>query len=190
MERPGACVGNHGHMSDQSPDEAYGRVSAPERYEVLHAAGNRVVAELEERFQVERTEGPETDPELVAKHGECLRVVRLEPRIRAAAPITIAWTAFPGLYVRVGGWHIEAFPHCGCDACDEDPTELVGELHDIVDAVVGGGLTEWFDGHHLGYELSQKRGHRAGDSLIEEDQRPSVGEQARYRWEGWPLRGE
>lgn len=120
----------------------------------------------------------------------CLRIVQLVPRIQSAAPITIAWTGFPGLHVRVGRWHVEAFPHCGCDACDEDPADLVGELRKLVDAVVEGGLMEWCDGRRLGYELSYRGGHRAGEGLISEEQRPSVGEAERHPWDAWPPRGE
>ncbi len=52
------------------------------------------------------------------------------------APLTVGFTDFPGLIVRFGRWCIQAYPHCGCDACDEDPTALVREFNQRVDSVV------------------------------------------------------
>jgi Family of unknown function (DUF6226) len=179
---------DHRRVAPQPPDDAYGRVTDPERYGVLHEAGDRLETDLAERFEVERREGHDVDRELAADAGPCLRVVRLEPRNRAAAPITMAWTAFPGLLVRIGRWHVEGFPRCGCDACEEGPAELVAALGDLVDGVVQGGLTEWFDGRRVGYELSQQRGRRSGEGRFARWWQPRAGTPERHRWEPWPVR--
>ncbi len=63
--------------------------------------------------------------------------------------MTVAYTNFPGLLVRFGRWHMDAFPRCGCDACDEDVDDLVIELAERVEALVQGGLTESSSGTRL-----------------------------------------
>jgi len=63
--------------------------------------------------------------------------------------LTVAYTNFPGLLVRFGRWHMDAFPRCGCDACDEDVDDLVIELAERVEALVQGGLTESSSGTRL-----------------------------------------
>ena len=128
------------------------------------------------------------DPELASRYPECLRVVRLAPRLPTAATMTVSWTSFPGLHVRLGRWHVEAFPRCGYDACDEDPTGLVGELRQVVDAVVRGGLTEWFDGRRLGFELSYPAGRGSGWGVVADERRRLLGKPGHYRWEAWPQR--
>ena len=176
-------------MTGQPPDDAYGRVTAPERFRLLHEAGDRLVNELEQRFVVERVEGPEVDTELASRYPERLRVVCLTPTLPTAATITVMWTGFPGLHLRLGRWHVEAFPRCGCDACDEDPTGLVGEIRQMVEAVVQSGFTEWFDGRRLGFELSHPDGRRSsGEVVVGDERRRVLGKPGRYRWEAWPPR--
>ena len=147
-------------------DDAYGRVTNPERYRVLHAAADAVVADLERRFDVRRREGLDVDAALAARAPGTFRIVHIEPRSPRAAAITVAWTAFPGVVLRLGAMHTEPLPTCGCDACDEDPAHLTEELHAIVDAVTAGRFREWTDGSRVGFEFERADGrHRAGWQL-------------------------
>ncbi len=54
--------------------------------------------------------------------------------------MTITLTDFPGLYVRRGSKHTEAFPRCGCDACDEQPDQLADDLREKVKSIATGRL--------------------------------------------------
>ena len=65
--------------------------------------------------------------------------VKLSPRDPDAAPITVVFTAFPGLHLRFGRWYREPFPDCGCDACDESAEGEIERLNEMVDAVAAGG---------------------------------------------------
>lgn len=170
------------------PDDAYGRVSNPERYRVLHRAADALVAELETTFAVIRTDGDEVDPKLADGYPDCIRVVRLTPHRHSEAPVTLAWTRFPGVHVRLGGWHIEAFPHCGCDACDEDPSELISELRFTVRTVVDGGFTETFDGRRISYELVSRDRRRRGASIVDSPSQLNAGKPTRYAWQKWSRR--
>lgn len=136
---PGSGASRWGGGSNP-PDEAYGRVTDPERFRPLHVAADALVAELESDFEVDRTDGLDVDPELSSVYGEHLRTTRLTPRSPAAAPVTISWSAFPGVHVRLGHRCKAAFPICGCDACDEEAEWLVELLRDTVLSVTRGDV--------------------------------------------------
>lgn len=92
----------------QPPDDAYGRVTDPERFRPLHAVADRIVEELTAAHDVEIVPG---DPGSFGSTGQIdvVRVAQLVPAVPKAAPLTIAYTDFPGLMVRVGQWHVETF---------------------------------------------------------------------------------
>lgn len=126
---------------DGPPDEAYSRVTNPERFLPLHDTALEMLAALEQRFDVERAEGYGFDEELAVR--ELLRPsVALMPTDPEAAPLTVAFTDFPGLSVRFGRWSIELFPVCGCDACAEDAEGETERLTERVDILTAGGFYE------------------------------------------------
>ena len=123
------------------PPEAYSRVTNPERFRPLHTFMVELIGRLEAAFDVERLEGYGLDDEL--EKGDLVRPsVRLVPRDQSAAPILVSFTAFPGLRVRFGRWYIDAFPSCGCDACDETADGESARLTQMVDDVTGGRFRE------------------------------------------------
>ena len=118
------------------PPEAYGRVTNPERFRPLHAAGRSLLATLEDQFVVARSSisaSPE-HPDATA--------VKLTPVDPAAAPLTMSFTAFPGLKIRIGTTVSMALPTCGCDACDEDVEECLQHLTPWITALTTGSITE------------------------------------------------
>ena len=123
------------------PDEAYSRVTNPERFRPLHAAATELLDRLEREFAVERLEGPDADDEL-GRESLARPRIRLVPHDPQAAPIVVAFTEFPGLHLRFGSWRTEPFPGCGCDACDETADGSMEEMTRMVEAVVSGGFRE------------------------------------------------
>ncbi len=124
------------------PEEAYSRVTNPERFQPLHAAAMELLDRLERDFDVEREEGYGLDEELERGFDLARPGVRLTPHDPQAAPIVVAFTEFPGLNLRFGSWRKEPFPNCGCDACDETADGLIEEMTRMVEAVVSGGFSE------------------------------------------------
>jgi hypothetical protein len=121
------------------PPEAYSRVTEPERFAPLHEFADQLIIRLAERFDVDA--GKVIDADL--EHGGIARAsIRLVPRSEDAAPITFTFTPFPGLRARFGHWYTEAFPSCGCDACDENAEDLTHRLGALVEDVTAGRFRE------------------------------------------------
>ncbi len=123
------------------PEEAYSRVTNPERFQPLHAAATELLDRLEREFAVERLEGHDADYEL-GRVRLARPLIRLVPHDPQAAPIMVVYTDFPGLRFRFGSWYTEPFPDCGCDACDETADVSIEEMTRIVEAVVSGRFRE------------------------------------------------
>ncbi len=172
------------------PEEAYGRVTDPERYAVLHASVAPLLASLEDRHVVARSERG-GGPDLF--HGvDVLSTVRLEPA-GGGAPVTVALTTFPGLAVRLGQWLVTYLPTCGCDACDERPDDLVTDLRRHLEAVAAGRFREelrrrTFGGGVLRHELWGDGWRIEGTGTIRRREARVPGRSALLEWPRWPRR--
>ena len=124
------------------PDEAYSRVTNPERFRPLHEAALGLVERLKADFDVKVEEGYDLPFPRIHKSELDLPSVRLTPYDPDCAPISIAFTDFPGIIIRLGKWKEEPFPDCGCDACDEDADEEIEAMTEIFESVTGGGFLE------------------------------------------------
>lgn len=187
-------VGHACHMDEtrEPPDEAYGRVTAPERFSVLHEAADELLSDLVERYDV-GTSAADVSDFRWRGGAELARAIRLRPSRADAASLVCGFTAFPGLVVRFGKWHVQTLPHCGCDACDEDPGDLIQELHRDVTALVKGRFRE---------ELSRGFRPRVSAEFVSADgswthgsARPlerstarDLGAPGAHDWSPWPAR--
>ena len=124
------------------PDEAYSRVTNPERFQPLHEAALRLIERLLADYDVEMTEGYELGDPGVSREELARPTIMLCPNDSACAPITVVFTDFPGIVVGSGKWKEEPFPNCGCDACDEDADDEIEGMTEMFEAVVGGGFLE------------------------------------------------
>ena len=158
---------------DEPPPEAYGRVSAPERYGVVVENAAGLLERLERDYRVAR--GPVGPDDLGSGLiASALWVTRLVPDDPAAAALTLAATPFPGVSALFGRTCLVSYPSCGCDACDEDPARLVGELESDVATLVEGGFGEAVTARVTRYAFvgphGSRRGSRTrhrGDGLVE-----------------------
>ena len=126
---------------DGPPAEAYSRVTDAGRFRPLHDTAVRLLETLEMTFDVWRVEGYGLDEEL--EEGALARPsIKLTPTDLGAAPLVIAFTAFPGLRVRCGDWLVMPFPSCGCDACDETADGAGQRFSEMVEHVTSGRFRE------------------------------------------------
>lgn len=179
---------------DGPPPEAYSRVTDPERFRPLHAATEALLAELGAAFDVERADGYGIDEELEVT--ELARpTVRLLPREPDAAPLIVAFTAFPGIRLRAGLWFIEPFPSCGCDACDETADGEALRMREVVDNVVAGRFREGVSMSLIGdgwywQQFWSPHGRKSGRSRIGRKKASEMiaeaGGRRSIEWAPWP----
>ena len=123
------------------PDDAYSRVTEPERFRPLHDWALETVARLQTEYEANLDEGAGMDAEL-ERSPLSRATLRLTPLQDSCAPITIVFTDLPGLAVRAGRWFTEPFPSCGCDTCDEMPDDAFEGFTRLLSAVVAGNFRE------------------------------------------------
>jgi hypothetical protein len=178
------------------PLEAYSRVTNPERFRPLHGFAERLVNILEQDYDVARDEGQGLDGEL-ERVGMARPTVRLRPQSPDAGALTIAFTSFPGLCVRLGHWFVEPIPGCGCDACDETAEQGRRRLEWMVGALTSGRVTEsiklgvWGDGWLIQEISSSGREERGKSRTTRVRARESIaraGGVRRFDYGPWPRR--
>ena len=129
------------HRAGESPLPEHDRVTKPERFAPIVDAARAEIARLVSSYDVAVTQGPGCDDELESRR-MVVSVVRLTPARVDAAPLTFAFTPFPGVYMRFGRWHTSAYPPCGCDACDSSVEDLIEQLTADIRSVVDGDFSE------------------------------------------------
>lgn len=166
-------------------DDAYERVTNPQRFLPLHEAADVLVAQLESRYEVDRRDGGPLAYEGV------IRQVELVPAV--GAPLIIRWDNFPAVSVRYGSRHDESYPQCGCDACEEheQPDDLIEDLERKVEAVTAGRFRESVvsdaDGTWLKFEFSFEDGRASGGTRLSEEE-PLRNQPGEFLWPPWPHR--
>jgi len=173
------------------PDEAYGRVTDAARFAPLQPYARELIDDLRRRYAVRVETAEELDPNGLGP----VPVVRLVPADPAASPLSVTFTEFPGLLLRMGVEDNLVLPMCGCDACAETVPECVDELRRRVDALTAGAYGErlarrdhdwwyqvWYD-TDLGEHNSQQT--VSGERLASLRAALPAGD---VRWAPWPVR--
>ncbi|MCC5948681.1 MAG: hypothetical protein JJT89_09520 [Nitriliruptoraceae bacterium] len=172
-------------------DDAYGRVSDPQRFAPLHELARGHRDRLLTTYDV-TTHAPPPEPD----QGE-VGVVdgwQLMPADPEASPLTFLLTNFPGLWLRFGARTAESFPACGCDACDEDVEDVAPGLASTVEAVVTGGFSESLERRGLQRtpweitELVSATGRQRSESRIDGPRRRDLGPSHHRTYAPWPRR--
>ena len=178
-------------------DDAYSHFTDPEGFRSLHDWAMEAVARLHREYQVVVDEGEGMDP-LLERAPLARPTIRLTPLQDAGAPITIAFTASPGLEVRAGRWFTDGFPSCHCDACDEQPEDEFERLTELLDDVVAGRFLEAMRRQPGGEGWSSREfwsgeRRRGGGSLVSRSEaaRTLGGEtEIAVEWQPWQPRGD
>lgn len=124
----------------EAPATAYGTTSNPERFEPLHQIAVALIDYLVRSFAVRTSESSAYARTLVPEPPEFVRLVRLAAESGHRTSLTMVFTAFPGIAVYAGTKYVEAFPACGCDACDDSVDDVVDRLQSCVLDLAGGHL--------------------------------------------------
>ena len=178
-------------------EDAYTRFTEPERFLPLHDWALEAMARLQRVYEVVREEGEGMDPRL-ERVPLARPTIRLAPLRDDGAPITIAFTASPGLEVRAGRWFTDGFPSCHCDACDEQPEEEFERFTELLDDVVAGRFREAMRRQRGGdgwssHELWSEERRSSGGSLVSRSQAArTLGSETEntVEWQPWRARAD
>lgn len=173
-------------MPDGPDDDAYSRVTNPQRFAPLHDIARQTVDELLARFDASAA-----DDHGVVTNGESLTIdrrLRVTPLHGGGGTIVVELTPFPGLIVRLGRWHSFNFPQCGCDACDEQVPDIEVELVQIVAAFVNGHFAESLTSARLSHQFSGPGRTSSGWSAVFADSPLRAQPAESIEWPAWPLR--
>lgn len=168
------------------PDpEAYGRVTNPGRYAMVVDTARDLVGSLVHGYDVETADGDAaTDfPRWTGPEGDTIRLLPSR-----GVPLAFLFTGFPAVLVRFGTWGEEAFPSCGCDACDEDPTEVADRLTRLVQCAVDGNYREQLTRRWLDRSFSGPWGTERRRGRLLRAERHRLGPRGLHDWPPWPSR--
>lgn len=171
LDEAGAPIPYGSRWKHSPPEDAYSRVSHPERYAPVQRVADAILSFLVRNFDVTVEEDPADAREL--PWGPVLRSVRLIPADPNSARLTVFFTDFPGIFVRMGAFSGASFPSCGCDACDDSVDGVIDDLEQRVFAVVRGGLAERVVGDdwtETRLDFGDRGNSQSGSAVEEEDQ--------------------
>lgn len=174
------------------PDDSYSVDTHPERFAPIHTIADALIIYLRDTYDVEVDEGVETATDLLhPAYNDVVRAVRMRPNDRACAPLTIVFTAYPGIYMHAGLLHDFHYPVCGCDACDSTWDGECDDLERQVLAVVTGNYRETIErGFHpwVSFGFAYPDGTSSGRSRAQHlpaDRLKAARPILRDRAEGW-----
>ena len=181
----------------EPPDDAYSRFTDSERFLPLHDWALEAVALLQTEYEVIRDEGEGMDARL-ERVPLARPTIRLTPRQDTGAPVTIAFTASPGLEVRAGRWFTDGFPSCHCDACGEQPEDEFERFTELLDDVVAGRFREAMrrqpggDGWSSHELWSGERRQKGGSWVSRNEASRTLGGETEIavEWQPWQPRAE
>lgn len=135
QDESGAVIGYGKRWDGSPPENAYSRVSNPERFAPLQTVADALIEHLQLGYLTGVAALENSSPDTT-------KLIVVTPERPDAAPLVFRFTNFPGVEVRAGVRYREAFPFCGCDACDETWGGAADEMERLVFAVSDGRFSE------------------------------------------------
>jgi len=118
------------------PEDAYSRVSHPERFAPVLSVVDALIDHLETWYLVD-VDRRDAEPGT--------RVIHLRPT--TGAPITVTAT-LESVDIEAGALFRDIVPGCTCDACDETAETVADQLEETLLSIAAGGLREAFPVGH------------------------------------------
>ena len=120
--------------------------------------------------------------------------ITLTPVSSKEAPIAIAFSSFPGLFVRFGEFIEEDFPVCGCDGCAPTFEREADRLQELIRSVVAGRFSEEIEipplgSAHLTWSFEGPNGSNTGRMMLSRDEARKLSSRSkRIEWQPWTIR--
>ena len=134
-DEAGAVIGYGKRWDGSPPDDSYSRVSNPKRFAPLQDIADALIEHLRLTYLTDVAALEHLTPDTA-------KLIAVTPEHLDAAPLVFRFTNFPGVEIRAGVRYREAFPFCGCDACDETWGDAAGKMERLVFAVSDGRFSE------------------------------------------------
>ena len=165
----GQVIDYGNRWSGSPPEETYSVDTHPERFAPVHTVADALIAHLRDTYDVAVEEDEEVAADLLnPAYDDVVRAVRIRPNHPACAPLTLVFTAYPGIYMHAGLLNDFHYPVCGCDACDSNWQAEADDLERQVLSVVTGHYRETIERRELdpwvGYSFTHDDGARSGGS--------------------------
>jgi hypothetical protein len=136
-DESGAIVRYGTRWTGSPPDDAYSRVSNPERFAPLQTIADALIEHLRASYRADIVASAKSLTTFGTK-----KLITVTPERADAAPLKFRFSDFPGVQIRAGVRYGAAFPPCGCDACDETWQHVADEMEGLVFAVTDGTFSE------------------------------------------------
>jgi hypothetical protein len=184
------------HTETPLPEE-YTRVTNPERLLPLHDLAVESMLLLRDAYDVTASSTFELIPGVMRPFEYARPPISLTPRSPTEAPVSIAFTTFPGLTLRCGRFFHEPFPVCGCDACAASFEREAERLQGILHSVVTGDFREEIEipllgTAHVSWSVGTANGPHGSSSsrsaLPRETARKLSAKSTRIDWSRWSKR--
>ncbi len=173
-------------MDKDLPDaSAYHRSTNPERFAAVVEFAEQLIDTLETSYEVESSSGDAEVDFRERAEGVKGPTVRLTPSV--GVPLVFGFTSMPGVLIRVGN-SSQAFPDCGCDACDLQVDELSKDLQHLVDAAIAGRYVEDLTRRKHRWNHEGPWGRCSNERRLRWGEWKLIGERGWHRWPAWRKR--
>jgi uncharacterized protein DUF6226 len=139
-DESGAVIRYGARWDGSPPEDAYSRVSNPERFAPLQTIADALIEYVRAAYVVDVAVLEESSTTVGLP--DTAKLIAVTPRQADAAQLVFRFTGFPGVEIRAGVRYHAAFPFCGCDACDESWGDAADEMERLVFAVSAGRFSE------------------------------------------------
>jgi hypothetical protein len=136
----GAVIGYGTRWDGLPPENSYSRVSNPERFAPLQTVADALIEHLGVAYPADVAALEKSSTE--AGPPATTKLIAVTPEQVDAATLVFRFTDFPGVVIRAGVRYRQAFPFCGCDACDETWDDAADDMERLVFAVCDGRFSE------------------------------------------------
>jgi hypothetical protein len=165
----GQVINYGSRWAGSPPEDTYSVETNLERFAPIHAVAEALIAYLDDTYDIDVNEDIGAASDLLhPSHFAVERAVRLRPNDASCAPITLVFTAYPGVVMHAGLLNDFHYPVCGCDACDSTWEAEADELERQIHAIVTGGYRESADKREgdawVGFSLTYPDGQSSGGS--------------------------
>lgn len=162
-------------------------------YQVVQDVVDELLVALPAKFDVDVVQDDCRETFSSVFGDQSVRLIRFVPSDPLAAKLALGFADFPGVVAQFGRWGFRAYPPCGCNECNESPTQVASDLREDVDAIVHGRYDEELHGGFWpklteSFDYTNSQGTSTTTRLTRREYR-RLGPARNYKFAAWPPNG-